>query len=362
MAARFPFLRTLLLAALAAIVLAEGVRAEDAAPDDVRLIRRDPWISVFGDQETGIAYRLEGADAKAGKVFLHATIEGRTLERSEAAIGPKVEANFTDADFKIKLPPVKDGVVLPAKLTAEYQADGETTAALKLEETIYLFPKDPFANKKEWLAERKIRLYDPDAQNTRHVFDKSSIPYEEINNVEAIDAMNDGFVVVGEKISLRDDRALPEILLRACARGVSVLCLEPSDGEFVLPGLSEDLPEPLEVAFRRNDIIRLLDKRLDDSQWNGAPLLKKGGLQISEQRGSFGVEVNDSPLSWPCVFVSFDTPQREARMFIVTLPIIERWEDGPTPRFLFARMLEFLSPPDKQPPSTSSRKTEESSP
>src|SRR5690606_23449963 len=111
--------------------------------------------------------------------------------------------------------------------------------------TVWLFARDPFANRREWLKQQQLVLYDP-AGETAECFANADIPFELVANLSAIESVPTKLIVVGEGVSFREDRGLPELLCQRVEQGTPVLCLAPTQGEF--PLLDDD--DPAESKMR----------------------------------------------------------------------------------------------------------------
>jgi hypothetical protein len=216
---------------------------------------------------------------------------------------------------------------------------------------LWIFPEDPFVNRSHWLKGLRICLFDPPG-DTRQILDKMDVPFSRTANVDSLDTLNCGLLIIGEGTSLKEYRGLPEMMVKAAASGIPVLCLAPSDGDIVLPGsfaAGTQLPLPERLALRRNDVICELDKRLDALSWraNARPL--SSSLLIKSERNRVVGEVVQSPDGWPWLEAGF--PAEHGRLIICGFGIIRHWDAGPTPRFLFARILEHLTHTPSNPKS-----------
>jgi hypothetical protein len=123
-------------------------------------------------------------------------------------------------------------------------------------------------------------------------------------------------------------------------RGAAVLCLAPAEGEFPLSERAE--PSPLRgLTFRGAEVIDELDKRLDACCWSGDGPVARTGLAISARRGQVILQVAEPPRAWPWWRAQY---AGGGAWIVCGFGLIEHWADGPTPRFLLARILEQLAP------------------
>jgi hypothetical protein len=103
------------------------------------------------------------------------------------------------------------------------------------------------------------------------------------------------------------------------------------------------------MTFSDRGIIAKLDKRLDASAWPPDGAVTTSALQFKSMEGGLVLlEVTKEDDGWPWVDMRFD-PSRGAtaggahgRLVICGFGLIEKWNAGPAPRFLVARLLEYL--------------------
>src|SRR5205809_828047 len=77
---------------------------------------------------------------------------------------------------KLTAPEVKPGVVLKTRLRVRLLAAGETKPAAKHERPLWVFADDPFVNRRQWLKELKISLFDPE-KTTAEPLKKLEVPF-----------------------------------------------------------------------------------------------------------------------------------------------------------------------------------------
>jgi hypothetical protein len=316
----------------------------DAGEGDIAIKAIESWSGVFGGARATLHFTISARRAFRGSLGWSLAHEQRTLLRREqpVALEPGRPQRLA---VRLDVPPVKEGVVMDTMLSvAVLTPEGGGRASL--EKRLWVFPRSPFADRAKWLRDLKIRLFDP-VRRTREVLEAAKVPFETAANQEALAAAADGLIVVGEGVSFDDYRGLAEILNRTAAKGIPVLCLAPAGGQMSLPGSeSADLPAPSRVGLRRSDVIRDLDKRLDDTGWPPNGKLVARTLTLKSHRQRVVAVVTDGGEGWPWLDVRY--AGKRGRLIVCCFPIIARWETGPTPRFLFARMLELLSAEERR--------------
>ena len=318
------------------------------AQADVSVRAADAGSNLFGGRNAHLSFLVTANRSLQGIATWVLSVDQRTVARGETAVAvnPQTPGNI---EIRVDIPKVKEGVVLRAVLSVGVHVHDRRTTEASVEKPLWIFPEDPFADRSHWLKGLKICLFDPPG-NTRQVFEKMKIPFSRTANVDSLDTLDGGLLIIGEGTSFKDYRGLPEMMVKAATSGNPVLCLAPSDGEIVLPGslgVEAELPLPERLALRRNDVIRELDKRLDALTWRPDARPLASSLLIKSDRNRVVGEVVQSPDGWP--WLEADFPAERGRLIICGFGIVRHWEVGPTPRFLFTRILEHLTLTQKPP-------------
>lgn len=321
------------------VVTAALIAATEGRAGEVTLAAVEGWSGLFGGKETTLHFTATGAKAFKGSAGWRLVVNQRVVTRGESALafGPGKAATVA---AKLRVPPVKDGVVMAAELVVSVYGPGQKEPDATLRKQLWIFSRNPLAGRKKWLEGLKIRLFDPE-ETTAKVLTEAKIPFAELANMGALADLEDGMLVIGEGVSFDDYRGLSEELVRAAAKGVRVLCLAPAGGEITVPGThGAGLPAPGRMSLRRADIITDLDKRLDATSWPGNRKVTASALVVRAEDERVVARVAKEGKGWP--WAEFRFPSG-GRLVICGFGILGNWETGPTPRFLFARLLEYVS-------------------
>lgn len=312
-----------------------------AAPDGGLTIEpQEKWSGVFADSNVELQYAIAAEKSLDGRLGWRFAIGQRTVQRGELPVkirpgGPAI------AGLPLRVPHVKEGVIIEGQLEVTVSIGGTSRAMANHVRPLRIFPRNPFAHQSKRLEAAKITLFDPQ-RDTRRVFEKMGIPFSETGNVDSLRNRDRGVLVIGEGTSFADHRGLPKIMAEAAARGMAVLCLAPSGGEMALPGTEGvELPRPKSLSLRRSDVIRDLDKRLDAAAWPADAQVVAASLVLKSDRGRLVAEVVESEEGWPWTEVDF--PTQRGKLVVCGFGMVRSFDAGPTPRFLLARLIEYLA-------------------
>lgn len=315
-----------------------GCTAIQAAPK-LSVVIQEPWNDVFGGKEAVFHVLISARETTQGRMASRYSAGDKTIARQEREVSVAPDRPES-VEVRLPVPEVKEGVILSTTLSISMIENGAAQATATLDKTIWVFPPDPFASRTEWLKKLAIQLFDPE-KRTADSFEKAGIPFQRVANMEALSNAKDEIIIVGEGISFNDFKGLPGLLFKAAARGASVLCLAPGGGTVNFPGMGEsELPAPRSMKFDRNEIITRLDKRLDAVTWPPDGIIAVNTTAMRSARGAVIGEVEKGGANWSWLEMSFGNSRG---MFILChFGIVEKWENGPAPRYLLARILEYL--------------------
>ena len=333
---RFHAMLTLLLVVNLDVSVSQAIVDQG---NEIRITSREKWSTVFGDSKVTLRFDVTSQEPFDGVFRWSFSANGRTIDAGESAVDAAA-GHPAKAEVPLRIPTVKDGVIFETQLSVSVTARGQREEIVTLRRPITIFPRNPFFQRSSWLQELSISLFDPE-EKTAEVFQSAEIPFKRIRNVATLDGLEEGLLVVGEGVSLLRNRSLSELLTAVAARGVPVLCLAPRDGKLALP-IAEDEARslPRSVVFRGTDVITELDKRLDARQWMSGGDVAASRINLRSDRGRVVGEVSDAPRGWPWIEVRFGD---NSSLVYCGFGVIRRWDDGPTPRFLLARLFEHLT-------------------
>ena len=325
------------LCLVASAFFAPLVRAVAEAQPAV--IAHESWGAVFAGKQTAFHFAVTSPASRQALVAWSLSVDGRVLARREQSVtvGPGHAAEIETA---FELPKGKDGVILQATLVVSVLApDGRATLA-GIEKPLWVFPDNPLFGRTRWAETLKLSLFDP-AGKTAARLSELKVPYREITRQDSIPGITDGVLLVGEGLSLKEYRGLASLMNRTAAAGVPVLCLALSEGELIVPTAAESGScLPAAMHFRRNDIIHELDKRFDADGWPPDGKAAATALALRGDRGPvMGEIVADTNTGWPWIELVYG----RGRLILCGFPVVAKWQESPTPRYLLLRMLEHIA-------------------
>jgi hypothetical protein len=300
--------------------------------------------NFFADEEISFTLELTATQAVDGLASWQLMMQHRTLMRGDARV-KITPRKLASVSFPLRMPHLNQGVIEKIVLAVGFSQAGDAGSATIFEQDLWVFASDPFVDRTQWLEELGLQLFDPPGQ-TAQVFESAEIPFRRIHTTAALDAIEEGIVVVGEGISLRKRATLAETLLSLAATGRDVLWFAPEEGDFEFPG-GEDFPgiTPKQLLLSGSNMIEKLDKRLDSNTWADPEQAKSVGLQLVARRNRAYLEISSSNQGWTWLQTDFGEPG--GQMILSGFCIADCWDLSPTPRFLLARLLEQFDNPDQ---------------
>lgn len=309
---------------LGGILLAASAQGEEAG-----LRWLDGCSAVFGG--TSATWRVEafGPGAAENHVTWSLEVGDGVIARREQSVqlGSGAPANV---EIAVDVPEVRSGVAAEGRLQVAL-LDGNRRPLAELERPVFVFGRDPAAERKQWIEELDLSLFDPESATARRL-DELGWPYRRIANPAAFAVLGAGTLIVGEGCALRENRGLMDAALRAAAGGARIVILAPANGAFAPPGPEEAGPGPAAVHFRNAEFVRDLDKRFDVLA--ARAMFRLGGTRA-------GAEVAVVPTGgWACIEARWSNG---GALVLAGPGLLETWESSPVPRHLLVRLLDWTT-------------------
>ena len=309
---------------LGGMLLAAAAKGEEAG-----LRWLDGRSAVFGGAPA--IWRAEARGAREADAFVVWSLEtsGGVIARREQSVRLGSAAPSA-VEIAVDVPEVRSGVAAEGRLQVALLDENRRPLA-ELEQPVFVFGRDSAAERKEWIEELDLRLFDPEGATARRL-DELGWPYRRIANSAAFAALGESTLIVGEGCSLRENRGLMAAALRAASDGARIVMLAPADGAFAPPGPEEDGPGPATLHFRTAEFVRELDKRFDVPAARAT--FRLGGTRV-------GAEVAVVPTGgWACVEARWSNG---GALVLAGPGLLETWEISPVPRHLLVRLLEWAT-------------------
>ncbi|MFO0948134.1 MAG: hypothetical protein U1D30_19810 [Planctomycetota bacterium] len=322
-----------------------------AKPAEAEAIRAlETWSGVFGGRVEKFHFSVDVPRATSGTMAWEFRSGEQRISQRQFPVETR-PGKSTEFEVALEIPPIQRNLLVESELVLRYDA---TNPALVLKKPVRIFPDDPFVDRREWLRDLKISLFDP-LGRTEEVFQVAKIPFVQVRNLESLAGAREGMVIVGEGVSFRDFPAVRFAMVEAARHGVPVLCLAPAvGGEFPVPGAENSNGVfPAELQFRRQEIIKNLDRRLDWRAWPPDGKVMACGIRLKADRNQVVSAFAEDSEGWAWLEVNYPVPR--GKLIVCSFAVIERWNHGPSPRYLFRGMLEKLSGSDNSPKSVSER-------
>jgi hypothetical protein len=304
----------------------------------------EKWSNIFGGKDIEVPFVVRGAEGSA-EVSWSLVIGPRRLNGAAVA-DPKKPGHFL-----VKLPTavrdIKPRVILKMVLTVTVHSEKKDSIASS-EKVLWMFPSDPFADRKKWLESLKITLFDP-GETTAALLKNNNIAFKDTVNVAELAGKTEGLVLVGADASFSDYPDLWDALKKLAGRGVPVLCLAPSAGELSLPNAEG-------LSFHKPAIIRRIDRRLDPAGWLPDGKVAVSGVSLRSEDRQVQAVVEKKDGDWPWLEIDFPAPG--GKLVVCGFDFLGKgkWDASPTPRYLFVRLLEYLT--EKSEPEASKERND----
>jgi hypothetical protein len=148
---------------------------------------------------------------------------------------------------------------------------------------------------------------------------------------------------VGSGLDFTEYPGLWEVILNICRQKISVLVLTPHRGFF--PSIEEIIlneSNGIGIRFLKSNIIHELDKKLDADAWPPDEKMVMSTMTLCYvHKGGLVGEFGPGDIGWP--WFEIDFMGKGGKIVLCGFGIVEKINAGPTPRFLLARLFEYLT-------------------
>ena len=252
--------------AIAAILVCLHAPTAPAAAEGAAIEPGEKWANVFSGAEMKFHYTVHTAQAIDGRLDWSLSVNRRTVEHGQLALAA-APGHAAEVTVAFKAPEVKEGVVLESQLSLAAYAAGDQRPVAQHAKTVWIFPRDPFAGRSQWLKGLKITLFDPGGK-TADVLEKARVPFAFTKNTAALGDLRDGLLVIGEGTPWRDYRCAG----RGGGQGGGPRRAGP------LPGPRRGQSGPARRRGRRHASARQLDVAAERHHQGTGPALGRSGL------------------------------------------------------------------------------------
>src|SRR5437764_4455745 len=123
------------------------------AEDGVTVEPREKWSGVFGGKEVDVHLVVKVPRALKGRVgWTFSTTNRRTIASGDVGVTASPDRPGT-ATVRLRVPEVREGVVLRAQLAVSVFGDGDRKPLAAHEQPLWIFPGNPFAGRTDCLKE-----------------------------------------------------------------------------------------------------------------------------------------------------------------------------------------------------------------
>jgi len=307
----------------------------------------DHAAPLFAQRDVAIRLRVRDVPAPDARLAWSLTAYERTIQAGDVPLLPR---DTQDISLPLRSIELRTGISLQATLTLRILDRRSQTLAEMVQEYWVLAPA-VFSEQRTALESLQMRVFDPFAKTT-DVFEQAALPFRLLTNLQELEALDAGVLVVAEGLALDETPALEEAIELALARGLSVLCLAPTEGNLIVPGLTAAAgATPASLTFENLTFIHRRDKRLSTDAWLGLSNSTTSRVKLTVEGERTVGTINRDTEGWTSIEVTFDTPRR--KFIYCGVPIISVWDANPAPRYLLSAILqEFVASPPLEPAET----------
>ena len=306
---------------------------------EVQLTALDTRRNYFSGRNHLSRYRISSNGFFQGELIWRLAFQGRTLQRGERSL--TLQGGELIIGVELRLPETKGDIMMPVDLELQVTPHHSEKPVLQTSERKWVFSPHLFEQRKEELSRLKIYLFDP-LKHSEKIFKSAGIPFAPVYRPETISELKRAFLIIGEEILLKNYRGLADMMIEAASAGNIVLCLKPQQGAIqhpaILPAIAVGASS---VHLHDNNIIRILDKRLDMAAWSPQGRIAACGINLINGNNRITADLTCDGKGWPWFALDFE--KSGGKFLLCGFGIIDAWDSEPAPRYLLDRIFQYLN-------------------
>ncbi|MCH5377845.1 MAG: hypothetical protein JJ992_28145 [Planctomycetes bacterium] len=308
-----------------------GVLGDDGTGPDFTF--HLPCAAAFAETEQWFLVEV-AHDAPPGAVIAwRYSANRRTIARGESPVTAQPDGSLL-SKFVVRTPSIRDGIVFETRLTASLIGGGEPNEVVQ---PVWVFPKDPLAGRRQSFVESRLLVLDREGDTAKRLNDLG-IPFKRILGIEGLNGVEGGPLIIGDGTSFERYAAMGRSLNEFASNGGRVLCLAPADGALPFPEGDSESSLVQRLSFARKGVIAELDKRFDVDAFRSAPN-HPCRFETQSNKGRVVLRTTSAEHGWPWIDIQYASG---GRLLLCGFPLIRSWAHGPTPRYMFVRLLETM--------------------
>jgi len=293
----------------------------------------------FAGSEVKNVFSISGVETKSLSGQWRLSVANHTVARGEKALN--MANGLVPFNISFTLPELKPGIITDLILDLSVIDVDSGNKLVTTNKIIKSFSQNAFVDMDNWLESLNIVLFDPE-KTTVKLFDNLNIPYRFTKNIDALTEINQGIVIVGEGVSLDENKGLWNVLVDVASRNIPVLCLALREGEMRIPGvgITEKSPKPSALTIKRYQAITDLNKSLDRQSWCGKRMVASQSVIFKGECDLVIAGVEEGCNNWLWLEQSFEGST--AKLVLCQFQLIKNWNRSPVPQYLLLNILETM--------------------
>lgn len=299
------------------------------AREKTDLVCLSRFSNILEGREERLTFLLDDTVPLPASVEFRVLIGSRTLSAGQTTV--MRDRKF---EFGFQTPEIPPGTVLPVTVVGMIADRPESQTSKEL----FVYPKNPFRDRGEWLVKLKLHLFDPE-QRTGKLFESMEIPFKKLDQLSVDSLDSGGILVVGEGFRFDAASEWVDECWKLAQRGHRMICLSPASGSLIWP---QEATAPSTLTMARLNYFHRHDKRLDVNDWVGGKSPVSSSLRLEVGQSGSEFRVSQKELGAFCVLDADYQPTR-GRLIICGASIVDGWDSTPAPRQFLSYLFETVS-------------------